>query len=417
MAQGADRRARPVEVMGATLVSAAASLVLLLHHIRPGVETMLTHGAIRGRPYMVVALELHNQLEDFYRRRVTTLAIEQVHASLGTGLPEAFALVNFTFLALSGVALFVLVRRLSPRIDVAWFALALFYTSFGTVFLFFVPVFGWDDPIQYASTFVALAAFVPAVRRGRAGDWAWYIVLFSVALVVRESGVFLLPGMLLLAWPRGAPLWPVPLGALRRAVLVGAPAVVYVGYRLLLAEWGPQSFEYKTADRFGHFVTNFLSSSSQLSVSVMSLVLVLLPPCHLLWTVRHRIPARVAQALWLTLALNTVVVSVITYAREARLYSLALLLVWPLLAVHALPELRRILAPATWQTAFRTPGIAALFAGGTAVNGWLSFVWFRPQGPDFQTYAFLALEVVVGLECLRRCVAPVAEPATRSLLT
>src|SRR5690606_19022190 len=125
---------------------------------------------------------------------------------------------------------------------------------FSNLFAFFPPIYSYDEPLQYTFLFAALIALY-------AHRYVLFVLLFAVAAIARESQVILLPAIWFfvqpIAFDRPAKLFSAP--SLMRALLLGLPVLIYVGFTLIYAQSiGLQlGNSQAAAERFAHFDLNF----------------------------------------------------------------------------------------------------------------------------------------------------------------
>src|SRR5690606_17278774 len=67
--------------------------------------------------------------------------------------------------------------------------MVIYFLGFSVLFAFFTPLFSYDEPLQYTMIFASLLAM-------HQRKWILYIIFFTLALIARESTVFLVPGLI-----------------------------------------------------------------------------------------------------------------------------------------------------------------------------------------------------------------------------
>jgi hypothetical protein len=258
--------------------------------------------------------------------------------------------------------------------------LGAFAASFSIAFAYFAPVYSYDDLLQYAFIFMALAAAFEQY-------WLRAALWLCVAVIARETTLLLLPGMAILALHSGRHPAPGvdPSHGLRRAlVVVVVPALFWVAMSLALP------FPDMPV-RLRHWVFNFADARTG-TESVLSAVEALGLLALLEWHNHRRQPSaadgrlprrqspEARQALLaaclVTLIINTPIVWVAGMAREARLFALPLVFLWPMAGpwlADAAQDVRE-----TWRTSahpLRTLVAAPLSAA--AVVGILTAVFYK----------------------------------------
>ncbi len=346
-----DRR----ELRNSILLGLLMTLISLALHFAPVWVTMLNRGAMTwdGRPLPYDSVEEsinehRNGPEVAFTRR--PLMTGSVDALVAIGLPQkgAFIALGFGLFFLAGLLVYRIARVSGATSPQALLAQAFFHLSPTVLFAWFDPMYTYDEPIQY----VALLAALLATLRGGAGG---FIVAFSVALIAREPSLLLLPGFVVLAKPLR--WWTIAL-----PVLVWGTFLFWWMQR----DWMFGASLLDLSERPGFLRTNF-QDLPLAGESLSYLFLVLALPIFLLARYGGSAtctPAdqRLLRAFWITVVINTIAVLVAAKAREARLFALPLLFVWPLFGKVVLSELERHGGVRDLLAFFKRPQAAVLFA-------------------------------------------------------
>ena len=325
----------PAWAMGLSLTLCTLGL-----HLCPGMNSMLNidsglyplNGRTINADYLGVNLEFHRMEPAFARRPFTTWIIEGLDGISGMGEAPAFIVTQFTLLFISGLLLYRLVRSLGRPRREALLAMAAYHLSFTVLNGWFPPIYCYDEPLQYSALFLALEA---CIRR----RWAWFTVSFTFALCVRESSLLLLPAFFLFfsdgAWrPRR---WGTRSGFVRASAF----ALPVLLFALFLAAYvrylgGQDLLRSDVAGRSGLFELNFADPPTTVETLVYFYLALGLPSAILLAMDGTQgrsgtLDPPYRGAFLLAVLLNTIVVLFCTKAREARLFALPLVFVWPFL--------------------------------------------------------------------------------------
>ena len=324
-------------------------LLLGWMHRTPGLEGMMTHQALRS------TLDYHRSLPVFAARPLTSAGVAVL--SLWTGEDETLvlALLNPLLLALSAVLLYALSLRWGAKPMGAWIAAALYLFSFPNFFAFVPPMYTFDEPLQMLTLFAAGCCLPrPALWRPDAGAWPSspshnipYALLAGLCMGLswwaRESGLLLLPILAGLYLPQAGKQERVGLGI----TVLTALGVLILG-RLATGPATTTEDLWQWQARFSNLQANFRNTDYTVE-TLVGIFLVLAWPLVLLRSLlgRYRL---LTMGFAVSLVINTLMVLLMAKAREARLFALPLMLVWPLLGLrrYAWPTTTKPIRPITW---------------------------------------------------------------------
>lgn len=288
------------------IVAGGALVVFLIHWFFGG--TCLAFEQLEH------TVRYHSEHHFFTGRKFTSEPVVWLSSVLSIRAGIVFIVYSFGFLSLIGGILWFASKRekhLSGGMNV-WS----FFLSFPVLFLFFTPVYGYDEPVQwlFALSGILLLAYrklVPAV------------LFFMLATLARESTLFLLPAFL---WMLSRQY------ELRSRQLIVSALVILSG--ALLYRWGTAETSHLSElyERGYHLAANF-ESFDRTFESLFSMLCVLLIPIYVVVTPKRRNWSLNGVSLYnplvITLIVNTVLVFFTGYAREARLFALPWLFIWP----------------------------------------------------------------------------------------
>lgn len=292
-------------------------------HMLPFLDSMLNEqNSIVSNGFLVSQIEYHKEFAPFARRPLTSLLINGVSDWFGLKPGMAFVWVNFSLFLIGGLLLYFLSRMLTKNYWFAVFNLLSFYVTFSVLFAFYPPIFTYDEPLQYALVFAAMLCFLKRKR-------ILFVLLITLALIAKESTLFLLPGFLYLYSTKSKKF--IPKITFGRFLVLGLPLVFYMGF--LWFYLGKMdffhAFESELPQRFSCWYQNFGSHKNSIE-TIISFCLVIGPFLYLLalnW--KNNLKNQWVKAFLVTLAINTPIVLLATLARESRLFALPLLFLWP----------------------------------------------------------------------------------------
>lgn len=360
----------------------------------PNVDSMLNENNNRlSLVFLKSQIRYHQEFAPFARRPLTSSLIETTAQVFDIPLGKAFVWVNFVFLFLSGVLLYVLSRKCKANLKQGLGNMMVYFLSFSVLFSFFPPVFSYDEPLQYCLILLALWAFVQL-------RWLFYVLFFTLAVICRETSVLLLPALFFFC-PRLADEQKPPHTHLKRYAVLFLPLLLYgvfIGYYLETHDlWG--ATQHEMSSRFGCFLENFENTKNTLE-SLTSLFLSLGPFLYLTYVVLKRKTVSAFDKKWLhgfllTVALNTPLVFLTSFARESRLFALPLFFLWPVFAQFFSKELRPLIAKNTYTNFVKKPRYVLVFLGLTLLNYLFCFQVYQKLGLGennyFTEYLFVLL--------------------------
>lgn len=387
-------------------------------HMSKHSDSMLNErNHVISNAFLTSQIQYHKELPPFARRPLTSWLIDTTANTFGIRLGVAFIWVNFTLVFCSGILLFFLSRKLSisydgnfgskvsppeGKNDSYWTGIGnmvIYFLGFSILFAFFTPLFSYDEPLQYTMIFASLLAMYHR-------KWLLYTIFFTLALIARESTVFLMPALVLFFLdPSKKSIFPVTTEFTKKLGVILLPVVLYAVFLFLfiwkMNLWTGTSEEM--TDRISCFASNFKDQKSTME-SLSSIFLVLgLPLYFIMVTVgRSEIdPAgkKYLNAFWLTFAINTPIVLLTTFARESRLFALPLFFLWPIFIQIFKRELRLLFSHPLYGPCFtRWQNAVGLLVFGF-INYLIAFKAYDSdysQGltPYYNWYFFLLLMTI-----------------------
>ena len=339
-------------------------LGLLWMHRTPGKEGMMTHQALRS------TLDYHRSLPVFAARPLTSGAVAVLSKWTEIDETRVLALLNPLLMAISACLIYALALSWGADPKGAWIATALYLFSFTNLFAFVPPIYTYDEPLQVVTMLAACWCLPrPRVLRQTAGALPAvpsynipYALLaglcMGLSLWSRESGLLLFPVLAGLYLPYASKQERIGLGI----TLLVAVGVLAVG-RLATGPTTTSGDLWQWQARFSNLQVNFRNTDYTVE-TLVGIFLVLAWPLVLLRPLLGKLRF-FTLGLVASLVVNTFIVLFMAKAREARLFALPLLLIWPLLGFR-----RYNVQGLTWQ-----PGSVALLLLVLGVGGTVHLAW------------------------------------------
>lgn len=368
-------------------------------HMLPISDSMLNENNTKlSNVFLASQIRYHQEFAPFARRPFTSLLIEGSSGIFGITLGESFVLVNLLLLFFSGLLIYKISLRLRATKGQALFNQVAYFLTFSILFAFFPPVFSYDEPLQYCLIMLGILALIQ-------DKWRYYVPLFLMAVIARESTVFLIPGLAIIFSGLGLKTNNKETSWVKKKIfLLFLPIPLYLIY-LGIFIWASGIWNETSevaANRLSCYFQNFGTFASAVE-SVVSFFLVLGPGLYFLYMgKRSRIfsgmEKKYVQAFLLAVAINTPIVMAATLAREARLFALPLIFLWPLAGQLFGRELTLLTKPHLYLDCLKNWRYSLLFMVLCGVNYLLAFKLYVPSFPSrdnfFNEYLFILLSII-----------------------
>ncbi len=296
--------------------------------------SLTVHLTVGGSSFSVPAddwqhtLDVHLHDHPFSTRPLQSYATLGLQRLTGLSTKVAFFSIQFLLAGLTGWLLFRFLRRLG--FSRAWgrIGTAMFYLSFPILAAHFAPVHTWDDMWLYA----ALLGMSYALLDRR---WPVVAVLLAVACLARETALFFLPVLVVMAWRDRKRTRPLLL-----LVCLAAPVLAYLVYLMLF------NAHYSAATwHMGDLNFGSGPKAADADVSLINAFGWLLPAAiaggYQLWRrQRQESEQFLLVGLLLWVPLNTVAAATLAMVRETRLLFPPFVVVIPL-ALYAVHDIWR----------------------------------------------------------------------------
>ena len=158
---------------------ALLTLLVYVIHVNEKVNSMLNDfKAEIDQGYLKEVYEFHKTVQAaFMKRPITTFLIEKIHQFFSIEIGTSFVVLNFSCLFLSSLLLFYLSKLLTKSTLKAYVNSLIFFLCFPIIFMFFVPIYTYDEPLQLVFIFAGLACRCSAALQfaaPMAGPKSWF---------------------------------------------------------------------------------------------------------------------------------------------------------------------------------------------------------------------------------------------------
>ncbi len=389
------------------LISLLCCFFIFKLHMLKSMDSMLNENNSRiSNGFLTSQIKYHEEFAPFARRPLTSWFIEGTSKSFDLKLGYSFILVNFFFLFLSGVFVFMVSRKIGASQLQAYGNLFAYFLSYSILFSFFPPVFSYDEPIQYCCI---LLAFLALLER----KWLLYIVLFTLALIARETSVLLLPGLIYIfgRTQNNNAIRTFSLD-IKNSGLIVLPVLFYGAFLAFYLSstnsWSVTQGEL--SQRFSCFLANFESEKNSVE-SITSFFLAIGTFFYLAifalksiaLTITHK---KYLHAFLLTLALNSPIVFLTAFARESRLFALPLFFIWPLVAQLIEGHFSRSSSISFYQQLRNNKVFIVLFISFNILNYLYCFEYYKKLGLGDNTYFaeyLFCMLLILSLHFMTHC--------------
>ncbi len=391
------KKVRPI------LTSLFFTLIILLVHVTRGISTMVNGGGFGISNFSLTEIvNLHRTHPVFIRRKVTTLLIDFCSNIFSINIGSAFVLVNFTLLFFSGILIFYLSRRFTNNYILNMYSLYAYYLCFPIFFMFFPPVYSYDEPLQFCLILFSLICYYR-------DNYLIFAIVFGTSLIVRESGVILLPALFFVFvynWGeslyqniKSKEFWV-------RSLSIVMSLIIYLFYLLFFIKTNASNQASKEyfLQRFSYIKWNFQSAIYSIE-SIGGFLLIFLVPLSFLFinrfqksqlTVKNK---KMLYAFFITLLINTLVVYMNTKSREVRLFLMPLFFLWPIFGTLFYENFKLIFKMFSFKSLFLSGRRSIFFVIAFLINAVLSFGIYRttigPRVGVFNLYLFFSFSVVI----------------------
>lgn len=336
------------EFISISIFSLAFTFIILVNHILPINNSFINFKSeeiniekkIISNENLTSIIDYHKTNVVFAKRPATTFIIETLSniCSISKGL--SFVLVNFFLFFLCGLLLYYLTQLVVKEKMYSYTTVGLFYLSFSVFFAFFDSIHTYDEPLQY---FLILCSLIAIIKQ----KWIFFITTFTLSLIARESGLLLIPALFILINKNDTTY--LSKQNKKSSIYLFIPVLIYICFiafytnKYQLSETSQSDF----LNRLDHFNYNFQNlnfaletfTSLFVAIGLQTYILII----YFIKNKADKLETKIIKAYLITLFLNTLVVLVATKARETRLFTLPLFLMWPILGKFLIIEIKHFI--------------------------------------------------------------------------
>tara|TARA_B100001287_G_scaffold5367_1_gene4133 strand:+ start:251 stop:1384 length:1134 start_codon:yes stop_codon:yes gene_type:complete len=349
--------------------------------------------------YLSSVVKYHKTQPEFKKRPVTTFLIEKTKHFTGLKIGESFISINFFFIFFTGILIYRISLLFEKNIKLATTNVFVYFLCFSNLFAFFPPIFTYDEPIQFSLILLSLLFFYKE-------KWLGYIVFFSLSLIVRESGLILLPGLIYLLHEKNIKnlLDSFRKKHLKKWAYLFVPVVIYFSYLLIINKTNIISINSTNdvSSRLSLYSYNTQSQKTAIE-SLLSFFLILGLPIYLTFyglKIKNTENEKYINAFLVTVILNSTVVFTLTMAREARLFTIPMLFIWPIFSKIFIEDIRLLFTLNNYKLIFYNFNNVVSFIFLNFLNYTLSFKAYetsigKPKENYFNEYLFTLILVII----------------------
>ncbi len=383
-----------------TLIGLLIMISLYCHFTSRNDSMLNDKNNIISETYLQDMIVVHKTHETFKLRPLTTFLVENVANITNISTGTSFVVINFLLFAISGILLYLLSKKLGSGPNAALVNVGIYFLCFSNIFAFFIPIYSYDDPLQFVCVFAALYFYFK-------DQLLLFILFFTLALITRESTMLLLPGLVLyLHLKKGYAFKDLfAIKSIIRIMLLALPVVLYFLFTFIYVKLTGFSIssEAAVAERFSHFSLNFETQAGAVETFVSIYVVCGLVLYFTYYTLKNKILSpqqyNFLHAFLLTFLLNTLVVIILAKAREARLFAIPLFFIWPVFVSLFREELRKLTELKNYKLIFlnwkRTLYflLCLFFSNLIWIKAYKKTLW--SEGDFFPLYLFLYTLIIL----------------------
>jgi hypothetical protein len=266
------------------------------------------------------------------------------------------------------------------------------------VFLFFEPIYSYDEPLQYFFIFMAMLFFMQ-------NKLLLFILSFSLACVARESSLFLLPGLFFIKHPS----FKIQLNTQWKTLL---SMTIIIGLYFIFRVYQSQALGLNSNAEKQDFLARFIALKTNfggfapIQNTIMSMLVVMLPWTYLLWW-NYKNKSEVFMkyrsaivAFGIAMLINTPIVLLLTNAREVRLFFLPFFFLLPIVGAFLNKDFLQYFTKEALLQCIRNKKHLFILLVLTVLNFVFTMLTFRfeyttQKANFFNEYLFLMVNLVL----------------------
>ena len=288
--------------------------IILFFHFLGEPDSMLNLEVFRADPlsgnwsntYLESVVDHHLKEWTFSKRSIFTSCLLGVSSIFSISNSMSFLLCNAFLLVVNGYLIGRLALKFSNNIQAVFASTTIFYLSFPILFAFYPPVYTYEDLLQIA---VILASILFLVDQ----KWLLFSVFILMAILVRETTLFILPILLLYVNTQQKK---------KITLYLLIPAISGILFWIITLSSSGSTI----ASRPACLIFNF-SDTPHIIETIFSLMCAFLP----VWLISRFVRNAGAKRLFLLVfGVNALIVLCFAYARETRLFYLPIYFLIPM---------------------------------------------------------------------------------------
>ena len=290
-----------------TIPLAFTILVLLINIIFPSYlngNRYVLNSLYEHSHYLInFVLEYHEEFTIFKSRVFTSKSLRFI-LQFVEHIGIAYAILQFTLLFINSAVIYNLGNK-KHRV----LRLILFFSLINIIFYLFYPIDTYDDPYQYLF-------LIPAIFLFYKDKYFLANLLISISIFARESSIIIVPGLVI--YHLMSHDFKIK-NKLKDYIYYLLPVLTFFYFRYIFVE---EPFGER-----GIFFNQNFGNKDDLLFTLMIFVISVLPITLL--TLRYEASVKIKTSFIFTLILNTLIIINFTLAKEARLFTLPLLINLP----------------------------------------------------------------------------------------
>lgn len=329
---------------------------------------------------------LHKTHAVFSMRPLTNLFTYSLSSLFNISISISLLIIFGFFILLDGILIYILSKNFNLKPIERIFSILIFYLSFHILFSFSATLHTYDEPVHYAFIFISLIYYFKQ-------KYVYFAFGFTLALVARETSIFLVPALLFLEYKRGMSLRPILVSFLAAGIMYLSFYLNYLRY----IDFTDKNLRYFRSERFNEWKFSFQDIQHTKESLIMFFITLFPSVALLLHKLRSKSRNILTSAFLITFLINTPIAFFTARAQESRIFALPLVWIWPLLGNHfsQFVEDLKIRILNRWKPVRIIDLIIVI-----TFAFWIAFIYFDPThvgNARFAYQAYLFSELLVWM--------------------
>ena len=380
------------------ILSFSITIITFCIHMLQSVDSMLNDHSFRiSHSYLGMAYDFHKTFYPFAKRPFTNLMIEMFSNIFHSSIGLSFIIVNFTFIFLNGFLVYKLSSIFSENHRNNLINLLIYSLCFSNIFAFFVPIYSYDEPLQFFFILLSLISFFKQ-------KWLYFILTFSFAIIARESSIILLPGLWLLLKNKNKIF---NLNIIKKTIYLSIPVLTYYVFLIIYIKVNNMAAtnEEDIKNRLLHFKLN-VGENIAATETIFSFFLILgLPIYFLVISIIKKsysslLEKNLVKSFLITVIINSVIVILTTKARESRLFVIPLFFLWPIFFNYLKEEICEVFKFSNYIKLFKRWDYTLVLGFLIFLNKLICYKIYKitigdPSQNYFNLYLFIIITIII----------------------